>query len=66
MKTSFFKALSSVSANISAAWFILAFVTPNFANLTSIDSQLTLIKDLVFGIISFAVTVVIENYLKNE
>ncbi len=66
MTKAVFRALSGLFINISAAWFILAFATPNFSDLTMADSQLTLLKDLFFGTIFLGITILIENHLKHE
>ena len=59
----FLRALSAVAANISAAWFILAFVTPNFAGV-SIESIITLTRDILLGIVFLVLTTIIERILE--
>ena len=59
----FLKALSQVLANISAAWFVLAFVTPNFSNLPLTEIITVLTKDILLGIVFLLASTLIERYL---
>lgn len=56
----FLRALSGLFINLSAAWFILAFVTPNFADITMRASQIILLRDVFLGILFFVITVLVE------
>ena len=57
------KALSGLSVNLSAAWFGLAVVTPNFANILKIETVVTLTRDVLFGIIFLLLTVFFEKHI---
>ena len=57
------KALSGLSINLSAAWFALAMVTPNFANLSTPDALIVLIRDIASGIVFLIINVIIERRL---
>ncbi len=60
------KAFSTLSINLSAGSFALAFITPNFANINNAGAILFLIRNIIFGIVFFAITVFIESINKNE
>ena len=62
----FLKALSQVFANLSATWFTLAFVTPNFSNVFNTKSIIVLTTDIVFGIVFLALTTIVERIITNE
>ncbi len=63
---SWLKAFSGLSINLSAGSFALAFITPNFANVNNAEAILFLIRNILFGIVFFAITVFIESLSKNE
>lgn len=63
-KLAWLKALSGLSVNLSAAWFTLAIVTPNFSSLANIEALLVLTRDLVFGIVFLVLTVIFERLIK--
>jgi len=56
-------ALSNLSVNISAAWFGVAFVTPNFIGISTVDSTLVLLTDIILGILFLSFSAVIERKL---
>lgn len=58
------KALSGLCVNLSAAWFGLAFITPNFADLSSLEVIFVLIRDCFFGIVFLSISAVIERGLE--
>lgn len=62
-KRAFFKALSSVTGNLSAAWFAIAFITPNLSDFSIIEIILLLTKDIAFGIVFLLATTLIERQL---
>lgn len=62
----FLKALSQVFANLSAAWFTLAFITPNFSNAFNTKAIIVLTTDIVFGIVFLALTTIAERIITNE
>lgn len=59
----FLKALSQVLGNLSATWFAVAFITPNFSNLSSTETLIVLTKDVSFGIVFLLATTLIERQL---
>lgn len=59
----FLKSLSAVTSNLSAAWFALALVTPNFTNISNTEIIVVLTRDVVFGILWLVLTVIIERTL---
>ena len=59
----FLKALSAVLANLSGAWFTIAFVTPNFSNLPLAETMIVLTKDILLGIVFLLSSALIEKYL---
>lgn len=63
---SFIKALAGLSLNISAAWFALAFITPNFVDLHALEAVIVLTKDIVLGIVFLVLNIIFEQHLKNE
>lgn len=63
---SFLKALAAISGNLSAGWFALAIITPNFAYVFSVKTLTVLTLDIAFGIVFLAITTVLERKLKNE
>ena len=58
------KAFSGLCINLSAAWFGLAFVTPNFADLSNINILWVLIRDVLFGIVFLVLTAMIERRME--
>lgn len=62
-KRAFLKALSSVTGNLSAAWFAVAFVTPNFTNIFSIKTMSFLTQNIILGIVFLILTAFIERKL---
>ena len=54
------RAYSAIFSNLSAGWFGVAFITPNFIQASSIELLITLTKDLAFGILCLLATIVIE------
>lgn len=63
---SFLKALSAVLGNLSAGWFGVAIIVPNFVNPLTLDGFLILTRDVAFGIVFLAATVIIERILHHE
>jgi len=61
---SYIKALSGLSINLSAAWFGLAVVTPNFAALSRLETLIALTKDIGLGILFLLLTIRLEEELK--
>lgn len=61
---SWLRAYSGLSINLSAAWFGLAIVTPNFSDITTMEGFLTLTRDIMFGIIFLVTCVRIEEFLE--
>lgn len=59
----FLKSLSAVLANLSAAWFTIAFITPNFSNLPFTETTIVLTKDIFLGIVFLLASTLIEKYL---
>lgn len=59
----FLRALASVLGNLSAAWFVVAFITPNFADITSFEGALVLTRDILFGIVFLLAATIIERLL---
>lgn len=59
----FLKTLSAVLANLSAGWFGLAIVTPNFSSLFSQETIILLTKDISFGIVFLIAATLIERRL---
>ena len=60
------KAFSSLSINFSAAWFGLAFITPNFTDVTNTDGALLLTKDIGAGIVFLLTCVYLEKILSEK
>jgi hypothetical protein len=60
------RAISGVLGNISAGWFGVAMITPNFVDIRTFEAQITLTKDLLFGILFLVATIIIENFIKDE
>ena len=48
-KKAMLKALSGLSINLSAAWYAVVFIVPNFSRLSSVANLLVLTIDLIFG-----------------
>jgi len=61
--SAFLKMLSAVMANLSAAWFAIAFITPNFSHLSTIEIMILLTKDISFGIVFLLAATLIERQL---
>lgn len=57
------KALSGFSVNVSSALFILAFVTPNYADLAKFEAVSVLIFDVLFGMVFLLFSVFLEKKL---
>lgn len=57
------RALSGLSINIAAAWFVLAFITPNYVDITKPEGLLTLTRDVLSGILFLLTSVMIEREL---
>lgn len=62
-KVAWLKTASVLSGNISAAWFILTFVTPNFTNLNNFDSFIVLFRDVAYGIVFMVLTFIFERQI---
>ena len=62
----FLKALSQVFANLSAAWFALAFITPNFGNIFNTKALSVLTVDIIFGIVFLVLATIVERILDYE
>jgi len=60
------KALSSVAANMSAAWFGFALVTPNFTAISNAGSLFVLTLDVFLGIVFLLITATLERLLLYE
>jgi len=54
------KAFSGLCINLSAVWFGLAIITPNFVNLKEAEAIFVLLKDLFFGIVFLNLTALLE------
>lgn len=54
------RTLSGLSINISAGWVGLAFLTPNFTDLSKPESISILIRDIFFGIVFLLLTFFLE------
>ena len=59
-KKAWIKALAGLTINISAAWFAVTFITPNFVGLSDSKNIVLLFADLFFGIIFLTLTAVLE------
>lgn len=59
------KSFASLFANLSAAFFGLAIVTPNFLKTSLAESVVALTVDLLLGILFLLATVVSEKFLLN-
>lgn len=57
------KALAGLCINLSAGWFGLAIITPNFSELSETEALLVLTRDVFFGILFLYLTVKLEEYL---
>lgn len=62
-KQAFLKSLAAVTGSLSAAWFAVAFITPNFPNLSTPETLILLTKDISYGIVLLLVTTLIERKL---
>lgn len=60
------RASSSVSANLAAAWFAVAFITPNFTDLKNPDAIFFLTKNILLAIVFLGITALLERALANE
>ena len=60
------RAFSGLFINLSALWFSLAFITPNFTSLNKLDALAILTGDIVSAILSLVSTVKIEEFLDYE
>lgn len=58
------RAFSGLSVNLSAAWFAAAFITPNFADVRTPAALVVLMLDLLFGTVSLAVVIRLEELLE--
>lgn len=58
------RVLSGLFVNLGAGWFGLAFITPNFINLSQAVLFFTLIRDIVSGILCLLIAVAIEGVLE--
>ena len=58
------RATSAVLGNLSAGWFGLVLVAPNFTDITKIESILTLTKDAIFGIVFLVLTTIVERMIE--
>ncbi|MBI2334757.1 hypothetical protein HYU96_03050 [Candidatus Daviesbacteria bacterium] len=59
-KRAFLKALSAVTGNLSAAWFAVVLITPNFTNIFSIKTMGFLTQNIILGIVFLMLTAFIE------
>lgn len=60
-RTSWLKALSGLSINLSAAWFAAAIIVPSFAHRA--DWLFSLTADLFYGIVYLLFAVILEEKL---
>ena len=58
------RALSALFGNLSAGWFGVAFITPNFADIASLAGAIVLTGDIFLGILLLLVVVRIEKELE--
>lgn len=58
-----FRACSSVLGNLSAGWFGLAILTPNFINLEMIEAVFVLTMDVLLGILFLCLTTLVEGFI---
>lgn len=61
----FLRALSGVLGNLSAGWFGVAFITPNFVDIHTLQAIITLTKDMLFGILFLLATTIVERSIKH-
>jgi len=59
------RAISSVLGNLSAGWFTVAMITPNFADLNTPDGVRILTGDIFLGILFLFDTIVVEELLES-
>ncbi len=57
------KATSSVTGNLSAAWFALVLITPNITKIFTFDTLILLTKNIILGIVFLVLTAFIERKL---
>lgn len=57
------KSLSGLAVNLSAAWFGVAFITPNFVTAPAPGWLLLLLGDLGFGILFLVISFKLERSL---
>jgi hypothetical protein len=62
-RTAVFRSLSGLAINLSAGWFAIVFVAPSSISILSIKDVLTLIYDLLFGIIFLFISYKFEKAL---
>jgi len=60
VQTSWLKALSGLSINLSAAWYGAVLIAPNFAPINSLFRASVLFYDIVFGTIFLYLAVMLE------
>lgn len=61
----FLKALSGLSINISAAWFVAPFIGPTISFPKNYLDIVVLTADLVLGIVFLILTIICERKLKH-
>lgn len=59
-KKAWLRMLAGVCGNITAGWFGLAFITPNFVNLSNTDGVIVLTRDVLLGIVFLLIGVLLE------
>ncbi len=59
-KKAWLRTLSGLTINLSAGWFGLVLITPNFTDLSKIDGFIVLLGYLFLGIIFLFLTAFIE------
>ncbi len=57
------KTISNILQNLSAGWFGLAFITPNFIQIDGTQDFFVLTLDILFGILFLLLSVKIEQML---
>jgi len=57
------KAFAALCGNLSAAWFALAIVSPNFESLFTTEGLIILTRNMLLGIVFLLITIIIERNL---
>ncbi len=58
------KSVAGLYVNLSAGWFGLAFITPNFVDINTSETLLRLTKDIGFGILFLMLSAMVEEQIK--